>query len=131
MRCGRPCAALGPSACDLVPLANARFIGEPGFYSGLFDALSRAISLRRVGSFFYVLQWRHRPEHDAWDARRACDIQDSQFPAQGLFENDELELFEKPLAEIHDTPTNDAMNSQNGSALDNGGKRLAACVVEP
>ena len=49
-----PCAAFRPTSCDLVLLADARFIGEPDFYRGRIDALlARDPGVRE--SFFKIL----------------------------------------------------------------------------
>ena len=52
LRRGRSCAAFGPSARDLVLLADARFIGEPDFYRGYIDALFTRDFLQARGELF-------------------------------------------------------------------------------
>ena len=57
--------------------------------------------------------------------------QGPQFPAQGLFGDNDPKLLEQPLAEIDDAPTNYAVDGGNRAALDNGGKRFSMRFVEP
>jgi hypothetical protein len=57
--------------------------------------------------------------------------QGPQFPAQGLFGDNDPKLLEQPLAEIDDTPPNHAVDGGNRAALDNGGKRFSMRFVEP
>ena len=51
-RRARTGAALGPTAGDLVLLADAGLVGEPDFYGVAVDAFARAIVSRRAGKLF-------------------------------------------------------------------------------
>ena len=48
-----PCAAFRPTSCDLVLLADARFIGEPDFYRGRIDALLARDLVQACGKVFF------------------------------------------------------------------------------
>ena len=52
LRCGRPCAALGPAPCDLVLLADAGLVGEPDFYVGRIDPLAPRDFRQEAGETF-------------------------------------------------------------------------------
>jgi hypothetical protein len=52
LRRARPRAALGPSACDLVLLADAGFVAEPDLYVANLDALLFADCLQACGEVF-------------------------------------------------------------------------------
>ena len=56
--------------------------------------------------------------------------QGPQFPAQGLFGDNDPKLLVKPLAETDDTPPNDAVDGGNRAARDDGGKCFSMRVVE-
>ena len=59
-----PCAAFRPTSCDLVLLADARFIGEPDFYRGRIDALLARDLVQACGKVF--LKSSIAPSACAW-----------------------------------------------------------------
>src|SRR5271169_2442732 len=57
-------SALGPTAGDLVFLADARLVGEPNFYAPGSTPFSRPISSKRAGKLPEKLRWRrHLVQH--------------------------------------------------------------------
>ena len=91
---------------------------------------SRAISSRRSGRLFKILNRAGSLRVMPRTSRKLAITHGAQFPAQGLPGDDDAEFLEDPLAEIDDPPPHEPMNSRDWAALDDRGKGGSVRVVE-
>ena len=91
---------------------------------------SRAISSRRVGSFFKILDRALGLRVIAWTGREFAVAHFAQFSAQGLHSDGEAELLKHPLRQIDQPPAHDAMDRRRRPLLDYFHQRRAVRVIE-
>jgi hypothetical protein len=92
---------------------------------------SRAISSRRAGKLFYILDGSLGLRMVTRASGELAIAHGPKFSAQGLLGDRDAELLEDPLAKIDDPPAYDTMYGGDRPALDDRGKRCPVCIVEP
>ena len=92
---------------------------------------SCAISSRRAGKFFYIVDGAHGLRLMARTGREFAIVHLAQLAAQGLLGGDDAKFLEQPLAKVDDPPTYDAMDRRRRTLLDHARERRAVLAVEP
>src|SRR3981081_1024314 len=92
---------------------------------------SRAISSRRAGKFFKILDSPIGLRMVTRASGELAIAHRPQLAAQGLLRDREPELFENPLAKIDQPPAHDAVHRWHRPALDDLRERRPVCVVSP
>jgi hypothetical protein len=114
--CGRARARStpGPTAGDLVLLADARLVGEPDFYGVRIDGLLAPDLLKAAGA-----------------ARELAISHGAQHAAQRLLGDDHAQFVSDPLAQIDDPPPHDPVNRRDRPAVEDRRQCRAMPLVQP
>jgi hypothetical protein len=93
-------------------------------------AFSRAISSKRAGKFFELVDRAVALRMMARPRRELAIAHGAQFAAHGRFGRGEAELVEQPLAKVDDPPAHDAMDRRRRAGLDDARERGAMLVLQ-
>src|SRR5664280_1220476 len=96
----------------------------------MLTAFSRAISSRRAGKFFKILNRILGLGIMAWPSREFAIAHSQQLPPQSLLGDGDAELLKDPLRQIDQPPTHHAVDSRDRAALDHPRDCLALNIIE-